>query len=363
MENVLINFGPKIICMNKYYIAGIMMLLLNSCISYDRYENVSQFSFEDFPVQKELVGNVLEFDSLIMRPRDIFVLDSVLVVVETGMDELFHVYNLNSKKYIMSHVVRGNGPDDMLSPRFIKGKNDVISICDMNTSKVYEYGVTDFVSAIKPEPSYTTKLDSSPFVGVIEIDNKYISNMYGENGKQYNVFDKNGKKINQIIDYPSSNISYTDAEKRDAYYANIVGNGKDRIAVCYSMTDLIEIYSVDGDLLHRIHGPEQFFARFNEFQNGEVKTSTPEKNINRDAYFSPCSNNGKFFVLYDGDFVDSPDNDRSCSYLMMFSWNGKPEALFRLDVPLISFTIDKVHNKIYGISIVPEYHIVEYVLP
>ena len=68
------------------------MLLLNSCISYDRYENVSQFSFEDFPVQKELVGNVLEFDSLIMRPRDIFVLDSVLVVVETGMDELFHVF-------------------------------------------------------------------------------------------------------------------------------------------------------------------------------------------------------------------------------------------------------------------------------
>ena len=165
----MINFGPKIIRMNKYYIAGIMMLLLNSCISYDRYENVSQFSFEDFPVQKELVGNVLEFDSLIMRPRDIFVLDSVLVVVETGMDELFHVYNLNSKKYITSHVVRGNGPDDMLSPRFIKGKNDVISICDMNTSKVYEYGVTDFVSAIKPEPSYTTKLDSSPFVGVIEI--------------------------------------------------------------------------------------------------------------------------------------------------------------------------------------------------
>ena len=343
----------------KYYILG-MLLFLCSCVSHDKYENAKSFSFEDFPVQKELVGNVLEFDSLIMRPRDIFVSDSVLVVIEMGMDKLFHLYNLNSKKYMTSHIIRGNGPDDMLSPRFVKGKNNVIGVCDMNTSKVYEYGLTDFVNAMKPVPLHNAKLEAAPFVGVIEIDNKYVSSTYGENGKQYCIFDKDGKKINQIVDYPSSNISYTDAEKRDAYYANIVGNGRDRIAVCYSMTDLIEIYSVDGELLHRIHGPEQFFARFKEVRDGDVITSTPEKNVNRDAYFSPCSDGERLFVLYDGDYVDSPDNDRSCSYLMVFSWDGKPEAQYRLNDPIIAFTIDGVHKKIYGIGMIPEFHIVEY---
>jgi hypothetical protein len=343
----------------KYYILG-MLLFLCSCVSHDKYENAKSFSFEDFPVQKELVGNVLEFDSLIMRPRDIFVSDSVLVVIEMGMDKLFHLYNLNSRKYMASHIIRGNGPDDMLSPRFVKGKNNVIGVCDMNTSKVYEYGLTDFVNSMKPVPLYDAKLEATPFVGVIDIDNKYVSSTYGENGKQFCVFDKTGKRINQIVDYPSSSISYTDAEKRDAYYANIVGNGKDRIAVCYSMTDLIEIYRVDGELLNRIHGPEQFFARFNEARDGDVITSAPEKNVNRDAYFSPCSDGERLFVLYDGDYVDSPDNDRSCSYLMVFSWDGKPEAQYRLNDPIIAFTIDGVHKKIYGIGMIPEFHIVEY---
>lgn len=346
--------------MKKSYILGVMMLLLHSCVSHDKYEKAKGFSVEDFPIQKELVGNVLEFDSLIMRPRDIFVSDSILVVIETGLDELFHVYNLNSKKYVASHVVRGNGPDDMLSPRFVKGKNDVIGVCDMNTSKVYEYGLADFVNTIKQVPTYNVKLESVPFIGVAEVNGKYISGMYGENGKLFGVFDKEGKKINEIVDYPSSSISYTDAEKRDAYYANIVSNGKDRIAVCYTMTDLIDIYSISGELLHRIHGPEQFFARFNEVRDGDVVTSAPEKNVNRDAYFSPCSNGERLFVLYDGDYVDSPDNDFSCSYLMVFSWDGKPEAQYRLDDPIIAFTIDGVHKKIYGISMIPECHIVEY---
>ena len=145
----------------KYYILG-MLLFLCSCVSHDKYENAKSFSFEDFPVQKELVGNVLEFDSLIMRPRDIFVSDSVLVVIEMGMDKLFHLYNLNSRKYMASHIIRGNGPDDMLSPRFVKGKNNVIGVCDMNTSKVYEYGLTDFVNSMKPIPLYDAKLEAMP---------------------------------------------------------------------------------------------------------------------------------------------------------------------------------------------------------
>ena len=345
--------------MKKCFVLG-MLLYLCSCASHDKYENAKKFGLEDIPVQKELVGNVLEFDSLIMRPRDIFVSDSLLVVIETGVGELFHVYNLNSKKYVTSHIVRGNGPDDMLSPRFVKGKNDGIGVCDMNTSKVYEYGLADFVSAMKPVPTYNTKLESAPFIGVAEVDGQYISGMYGENGKLFSVFDKNGKKVNEIVDFPSSNISYTDAEKRDAYYANIVGNGKDRIAVCYSMTDLIDIYNVNGELLHRIHGPEQFFARFNEVRDGEVITSAPEKNVNRDAYFSPCSDGEKLFVLYDGDYVDSPDNDGSCSYLMAFSWDGEPEAQYHLSDPIIACTIDHVHKKVYGISMIPEFHVVEY---
>ena len=37
-----------------------------------------------------------------------------------------------------------------------------------------------------------------------------------------------------------------------------------------------------------------------------------------------------------------------------------PDALYRLDDPLISLAVDAEHRKVYGISVRPEFHVVEY---
>ena len=141
---------------------------------------------------------------------------------------------------------------------------------------------------------------------------------------------------------------------------NFISDGKNRIAVFYSMTDLFEVYDNTGHLLTRMHGPDCFFPIFKEVHDGDVVTSAPDEDLTRDAYFSPRSVGDKLFVLYDGDFLNDPNNDGSCSTLFVFSWDGKLEMQYQLDDPIYSFNVDAKNRKIYGISKTPEYHIVEY---
>lgn len=71
---------------------------------------------------------------------------------------------------------------------------------------------------------------------------------------------------------------------------------KDRIAVCYKWTDLIDIYDQNGQLKKRIHGPEHSYAHFKEFRNGNAIAATSDKD-NIDAYFFPY-NVGDEFLCY-----------------------------------------------------------------
>ncbi len=64
-------------------------------------------------------------------------------------------------------------------------------------------------------------------------------------------------------------------------------NGSDRVAICYYMTDLIEIYDSVGVLKNSMHGPEHFFSYFKEEHDADGVTSYPVKGKNRDSYFAP----------------------------------------------------------------------------
>ena len=174
------------------------------------------------------------------------------------------------------------------------------------------------------------------------------------------VFDLNGEKTNAIINYPQSTIEQTSAEKTDAYYMKFITDDFNKIAICYYMTDLIEIYNLDGILEKRIHGPEQFFSHFKEYQDGKYIGASPIKGLNRDAYMCPRNAGNEFFVLYNGGFIDSPHHSTSCDQIFSFTWDGVPQITFNLDDPVFSFNIDSKNKKLYGISKTPEFHIVQY---
>lgn len=335
------------------------MLVLSCNLDKDRYEKAVMFELDDFKATKHLMSAKLEFDSLIMQPMDLIVYDSLLITVEVGKEKIFHVYNINQKTHINQCIGRGQGPEDMLQPEFMNCDEKTIRIIDLATSTVFEYELNDFITNQQPKPKKRTKLEKQIFLAVQQVNNKIMGCSYSNEGRLY-VFDLNGQKTNAIINYPPSTIEQTNAEKTDAYYMKFITNNINKVVLCYYMTDLIEIYNLDGVLEKRLHGPEQFFSHFKEYQDGKYVGASPIKGLNRDAYMCPRNAGNEFFVLYNGGFIDAPNHTTSCNQIFSFTWDGTPQKIFNLDDPIFSFNVDSKNKRIYGISEIPEFHIVQY---
>lgn len=336
------------------------LICLFSCSQQKKsvYDNAHVFDTDDFAKTISLEGHTLELDSQAMRPMDIQVYDTLLVTVDVSEEKLIQLYNLKTGKKIGNRINRGQGPDDMIMPRLMANDDNKIQILDMGKSIVYEYETADFINHSNPVPSRKIPFEKRAFIDAQQVANNLISYSYDLNNQLF-VYDMDGKKVNEIAAIPTSKIPYTDIEKRDAFYMNFTSDNKDKIVISYCMTDLIEIYDLNGTLQHRLHGPEQFAAHFKEKHTDEVTTSSPEKNKNRDAYFSPRNAGDSFFVLYDGTYTDD-DSGMSCKQLFSFSWNGNPKNIYNLSDPLITYAVDRKNKKIYGISDSPEFHIVSY---
>ena len=342
----------------KLLIIAITVILL-SCSQKATYENTHPFTFSDFKYSQDLKGTVLNFDSLIMRPSDVLIVDSLLIVIEPTMEKLFNLFSLKNKKQVGKRINKGQGPEDMIRPIFLGYKKDTIKIMDLVTFTMFEYKGKDFITDSTPNPCRKIKLQSPIFIDA-EIVNNHIIGYFDDNQYQLKVFDLKGEEVNKIAPYPVSSIPFSDMEKKEAFYMNFTTNGSDKIAMCYYMTDLIEIYGIDGCLQKRLHGPEQFISRFMEYQDGETTGSSPVKGSNRDAFFSPKNAGEEFFVLFNGGSIDDIGHSSSCKQLLSFTWDGIPQKKYNLDIPIITFTVHRDTKKIYGISNIPEYHIVEY---
>lgn len=343
-----------------HFIVLLFVISIASCNSKkEKYEHATTFTYHDFSAKKDLKATKLEFDSLIMLPMDLLAFDSVLITIESGKEKIFHVYNIKKGTHINACIRRGQGPEDMLQPEFMNSDGKYLRIIDLATSTVYEYDKEDFITNPQPKPMNRIKLEKQIFLTAQQIKDKIMGCSYAGDKRLY-VFDLNGKEINSIIDYPPTTIPQSEIEKRDAYYMKFISNEIDRIALCYYMTDLIEIYDLEGALLKRLHGPEQFFSRFKEYHDGKYIGASPEKGLNRDAYMCPRNAGDEFFVLFNGGYIDEPNHTTSCKKLFSFTWDGIPNKMYNLDDPIFSFSVDSKNKKIYGISETPEFHIVTY---
>ena len=330
-----------------------------SCGNSGKYQNSSIFQLEDFKGEISLHGRSLEFDEIIMNPGSLQVYDSVLVTLEYGGDTHCHLFNLNTRKKIGERLKRGQGPNEMLMAQFVEGNKSYIQFLDVVSSVIYCYDIHDFINNENPRPVHKVKLPESIHFEMQELGGKYVAHPYFKPNQLF-IFNEQGEKIKEFAGFPDANQGYSDIENADAFYMGFVSDMKDRIAICYYMTDLIDIYTMDGKLQHRIHGPEQFLSHVRQINKESGPTTMQVKEKSRDAYFAPQNAGDRFLVLYNGGYVTEEDHSSSCKKLMSFSWNAEPLNLYLLDDPIFSFCVDESKRKIYGVSVTPEYHIVEY---
>lgn len=322
------------------------------------YQNETRIEWEDFESQ-ELTGREIEFDEPVMQPNQLIVMDTLLITINRKTEKLIHSFNLNTKKKIGEQITMGEGPDEMISPSFISGQ-DSVRLYDMVTSTVCTYGIGEFVSAPSLVPSQRYKLSEADFFSeLVILKDKLAGVSYRPDAPCY-MFNAAGQKMGVVGSYPEGPAVYTDMERVDAYRAIPASNGTDRFAVCHFFTDLIDIYSDSGKLVKRLYGPEHFFTRFTEFNDGVRMGSRPNPDYYRDAFYSPVGVGDELWVLYNGKFVNKPGYNLLAKDILVFSWEGTPLRHYILSGGVSRIAVDSHKRRIYGISSDPEYHIVEF---
>ena len=321
------------------------LLVLVSCSQPKQSDELNSFSWTDFRGEVSLKGRVLDFDEDVMRPFSVQVFDSVLVTLEPAGDMVCQLFNLNTGTKIGDRLRKGEGPNEMLMPMFVNN-GEGIQFIDLAMAAFYKYDWTDFLNNSHPEPFGKGKLSESVDSEMQMLGDNYVGYQYFKEQLLY-LFDKSGNKVKPLAGFTEDAGSLPAEMRADAYQMGYVSNGKDKVAVTYYMTDIIEIWNGEGELVKHLHGPEKF-----EYSDK-----------GKDAFFTPKNAGNQFFVLYNGRNRTEEAHNSSCTKLLSFSWDGIPQYVYTLDDPIFTYCVDVKKGKIYGVSTIPEYHIVEYTLP
>jgi hypothetical protein len=347
--------------MKRFYYS-ILALLFYSCNASDRYKDAEKFTMRDIPKTVSLTGEEVDFDAMIMNPRHITLVDTVLIITNYNTAHLIHCFDVKNCKKLTESVMRGNGPEDMLDA----GKAQLVDTCiwifDMQPQIIRQYGKQDI--CLSHEPKLLDKVhlkDFSNAVLALPGQDKFIASTVQPEKKRFAIYDTNGNRLNEFGDFPESHTSMTPIEAIQSFIGHLTYSDDKFIFVC-NQTDLIEFYNFDGSLNKRLHGPDGFFphVRQKEVEGGGIAVSGTNGK-SREGYFFPVVYGNELWVLYDGRYSSNNNPDHLMSTIIVFDLiEGRPARLVNLDKAICRFAIDDKNNAIYGISSDPEYHIVRF---
>lgn len=332
---------------------------LVSCNNKEKYKNTNAFTLDDFGAPISLQSENIDFDEPIMLPRRILLVDSILLVENKNTEFLLYKYNILSRKKCGECIEFGSGPNELLSFKHIQLDDSCIYISDNQKRVVFEYNKYTLCHSLEPTPEKSITINEA-ISSLQHIPNGYVGTTMNPFNKRLLFFDSEGKQTDTKGDYPSYRNELSDIEKVEGFQANIIFEPiSKRLFLFYTQTDLLEIYDLSGNLVERMHGPDQFFPHIKEKSLGEGYSNiSPIYGKAREAYYAPVAVNGEIYVTYSGAFRER--EKAPITTIFVFSSEGTPLRRYELSEPIIAYTVDPITKDIYATSNNPEFHLIRF---
>ena len=328
----------------------LILCFLSGCDS-NHSGHVDAYTELSFTEDKELTGEILDFEEL-KNPHRMLLRDSILIISNKNTDRLISVFNVTQQKSIGEFLHSGKGPHELtaVSSMSLNENSDLLLVNDHLMNKVFVYDLKH-LDEIPFQPSLViapeTKLENIQFLSE---DILVGRPGFGEKADaRVTLLNKEGKTHKSFGSFPESQIEIPEMALNRAYEFIPVGKSGDDslVALFNKITDLIELYDTDGNLLKRMHGPDQFHPiiemknRNNAFVPAFVNGET------RQAFQNPIERGGKLWVKYSGDAIDNYD---TFFYILVFDWELNPIARYKLSENILSFDVDIAKRIIYVLA-------------
>ena len=287
---------------------------------------------ESFQVNKKLVSQIVELDTMPNCPRYLFVAGKYLTLLNfDGCDKYhIHVFDKNTLQFMGAFGTNGRGPNELFAPipRNVVN-NDTLSGIWIYNQRHKKHELFDIEKSIYTG-QYTVVSSSNEKYGPIRVVNDSLMNLNSE------------KKVR--LPRISTSLS---GEARTALYRGKIGLSSDNkvIVVAFSMAKRIDIYN--NELDHQV----------------SVSYHDSPENINFNSYEAEESEWHNTYGYFEEIYVDSQKrifllvHKRSLSGKLtdeypevhIFSMDGTALARFQLDINKVigGFAIDDDNNNIF----------------
>lgn len=275
-------------------------------------------------------------------PVGLDVLDSLLYVIMARSDTAVYVYNKQTLNLSHSFGNLGQGPQDVLSPCFLKNnyemkkKNDFLEFYDLNARKIFKNVGGEIVSTKEfVEEMYPT--DQLNISGEFWIGKKFS----GTNEGLFQIYNSQTKKTKSIDLYPAIDELDEKTEISRLYSVLLACNQTmNRIVVGMYHFDLILVYNFEGELLHTLSLTDNYKAK-----------EAVKKTLNGDDYigFSQIYATDKYCYLRR--FIKNGKQNLRASQIVCIDWNGKVVGIYLMDENTTGdFCVNDTSGELFCIS-------------
>lgn len=330
-----------------------IIILFTACEPILMYENATSFTFKDFPQNVNLKGEVVKKE-IFSVPMGILCKDSVLFMYNVKGDYAINTINVNTWKDMGEFIEWGRGPEEVLYIKTLDIYKDKIHIFDKLKSQLLIYNFNDFCQSQKNKPLVTYSIDGIADGMLLLNDSLLIATSHTFPENRMTLFNKEGNVLKNIGKMPEiKNKKFTSLEKIGGFVCNMNMLPNGNIVLTYKLTDLIELYTPNGNLIKRLHGPDHFFPAKKEVKKGNLIRVRPEIGKERDSYRWRTVVNNEIWCLYSGKVFDpkaDPYSNMLFKKIMVFSEELIPLKTYDLDIPIRAFTVDPIKKIIYGLQ-------------
>ena len=356
--------------MNNNFLTFIVFLVFGLGCSPSAEEKGKEaiviFDEKDLPDPIALRGKKYNFPNII-NPRYILCLGDYLVVSEKTKDNLLHILDIKSEKYIRSTGKNGLGPREATMVSKLENASEKKSFwCyDLEQTIFSKYSVTGDTSKLADSQlrlgeifhyvmDLTWASDTSLLVTMVDGNDKFFEvSLNGDTlatyGKWDSMFERKDIPYNVISSIHQGRIKAS-PDKRKFISAG-------------SRRDFIDVLDKASGKILSIRGPVDEVPEFEvDYSMGYPMAAMNIKTLTV-KYLDSFAGEKLIYGLHLGKSFRNISDPDKLNRMFVFDYQGNIVNQYTLDYPLTSFTVDEVNGIIYGVSIDEEPNVVAFKIP
>jgi len=333
----------------------LFLLFIVACKTDNELETII-IKEKDFQNDETIIGEYVEISPVPLCPENILIIDSLLIIKNGDMcdDDFFYLYNKNNNNFFSSFGKRGRGPNEFLSVKmggqYLKNDSTIkIWVHDRRGFKLININRSIETKKIFIDDKllYISR-DFHPIIDAFLLPNgDIVGKSLSQSGRLFyhNTYNDSTRWVEY---FPKVRKLPFDENMKDNLYIGPtrISHDNSRIVSALELFKRIDVFTAKTDHL--------FSLAFDDSPENPDFFINPDDPIpsNLMHYYYDLFLTEKYIYALNINISEGELNkgmDSGYSELHVFSWEGKPITLYRLNHLIYSITIDEDDGYLYGL--------------